>query len=137
MLLHEFLGDLDAKLDEHEEDKQEEEGLAAGQLGGAVLLFDVSADPDHDGWEEAKEDGATEAACVAERDEEDVGVEGGDQRWGEEDGKAEEDFFETLLGHFEAVCEEVEVGERERDVGGGHGEEGKGFADLEHDGAAE
>lgn len=127
-----MIDDLDHKLKDKEQYQERQNKLASGEepvfLGVAVF---VAADPGHESGEEAEEDGAADAAGVAEGFQEEIGVDEGDDGWGEEDEQAEVEFVEVGLFQLEAVGEEVYEGEGEGDIGGSEGEEGKDFRDPE------
>lgn len=129
--------DLEAKLDHNQEHERGEEDLPAGHLPPAFVAFIVSADPRHERRVDAEEDGAADSAGVAERDQEDVGVDHRDDERGDEDEEAEKGFAHPFFLDLEAIGEEVEEGERKGDVGGCHGEEGERFADADHIGVVD
>ncbi|HSW73099.1 MAG TPA: hypothetical protein VLG44_06825, partial [Chlamydiales bacterium] len=86
------------------ENKEGEDKLASGEepVFLRVAVF-VASDPGHKSGEEAEEDGAADAAGVAEGFEEELGVDQGDDGWGEEYEEAEVEFVEMGFFELEAV----------------------------------
>src|SRR5579885_1606505 len=86
----ELVGDFDLQFKDDEEDEDSEKVSAAEKLAGIiVVMVDVPAYPGHDWREKPEKDGTGKPAGIAEGDEEDVGINKGDNCRRCKDKKAE------------------------------------------------